>query len=59
MSSVALTKAVEHLKLENLTPDIDMSDIRINTPDINRRLCSSLWDISKTLNPSGCRLWGM
>jgi HPr kinase/phosphorylase len=36
MSSVALTKAVEHLKLENLTPDIDMSDIRINTPDINR-----------------------
>lgn len=36
MSSVALTKVVEQMKLENLTPDIDMSEIRITLPDINR-----------------------
>ena len=36
MSSVALTKVADHLKLENLTPDIDMADINIHTPDINR-----------------------
>jgi HPr kinase/phosphorylase len=36
MSSVALTKVVEEMKLENLTPDIDMTDIEITLPDINR-----------------------
>ena len=36
MSSVALTKVVEQMKLKNLTPDIDMSHIEITLPDINR-----------------------
>lgn len=36
MSSVALTKVVKQMKLEDLTPDIDMSEVRIKVPDINR-----------------------
>lgn len=36
MSSVALTKLVEQLKLNNETPEIDMADIAITLPDINR-----------------------
>jgi len=36
MSSVALTKVVKQMKLENLTPDIDMTEVRIKVPDINR-----------------------
>ena len=36
MSSVALKKIIDQLKLENLTPDIDISDIKITLPDINR-----------------------
>lgn len=36
MSNVALTKVMEQMKLENLTPDIDMSSIEITLPDINR-----------------------
>lgn len=36
MSSVALTYVVEKLDLKNLTPDVDMSQIRISLPDINR-----------------------
>ena len=34
MSNVALTKVMEQMKLENLTPDIDMSSIEITLPDI-------------------------
>ena len=36
MSSVALKKIIDQLKLENLTPDIDISDVKITLPDINR-----------------------
>ncbi len=36
MSSVALTKVVKQMNLENLTPDIDMTEVRIKVPDINR-----------------------
>lgn len=36
MSSIHLSKIVEQMKLENLTPDIDISRIRIMQPDINR-----------------------
>lgn len=36
MSSVALTKVVEQMKLENVTPDISMEEIEITLPDINR-----------------------
>ncbi len=36
MATVALTKLIEKMKLENLTPDIDISSIKITQPDINR-----------------------
>lgn len=36
MSSVTLSKLVESLKLKNETPDIDMSQVKIFLPDINR-----------------------
>lgn len=36
MASVSLTKIIEKMKLENLTPEIDVRSIRITQPDINR-----------------------
>lgn len=36
MASVGLVKIIEKMKLENLTPDIDVKHIRITQPDINR-----------------------
>lgn len=36
MSSVSLTKIVKQLALKNETPEIDMSEIEITLPDINR-----------------------
>ncbi|MGN1145541.1 MAG: HPr(Ser) kinase/phosphatase, partial [Acetatifactor sp.] len=36
MASVSLTRVIEKMKLENLTPDIDVRKIRITQPDINR-----------------------
>lgn len=36
MSSVTLEKIVDQLKLKNETPEIDMSEIKISVPDINR-----------------------
>ena len=36
MSHVNLTQIIEKMKLENLTPDIDISKIKITQPDINR-----------------------
>ena len=36
MASVALSKLVEKLDLKNMTPDVDMSAIKITLPDINR-----------------------
>ena len=35
-SSVALTKMVEKMNLKNVTPEVDLSQIRITVPDINR-----------------------
>lgn len=35
-SSVALSKLVEKMNLKNLTPEVDISQIRVNLPDINR-----------------------
>ena len=34
MASVSLTRVIEKMKLENLTPEID--DVKITQPDINR-----------------------
>ena len=36
MASVSLTKIIEKMKLENLTPEIDITGIKITQPDINR-----------------------
>ena len=36
MESIALTRLIEKMKLENFTPEIDLSDIHITQPDINR-----------------------
>ena len=36
MVSVSLRKVIEKMKLENLTPDINIDEIRITQPDINR-----------------------
>ena len=36
MHSVKLTKLVEKMNLKNMTPDIDMTEIKVHQPDINR-----------------------
>ncbi|MGN1180635.1 MAG: HPr(Ser) kinase/phosphatase [Suilimivivens sp.] len=36
MASVKLEKIIEKMKLENLTPELDISRIKITQPDINR-----------------------
>ena len=36
MASVKLSEIIERMKLENLTPEIDISKIKITQPDINR-----------------------
>ncbi len=36
MESVSLTQIIEKMKLENLTPEIDVKKIKITQPDINR-----------------------
>ncbi len=36
MATVALTKLIDKMKLQNLTPDISISSIKITQPDINR-----------------------
>ncbi len=36
MAAVALQEIIDHFKLENMTPEVDISKIRITQPDINR-----------------------
>ena len=36
MASIALSILVEKMKLENLTPEIDVNDIRVTQPELNR-----------------------
>lgn len=36
MASISLEKIIEKMKLENLTPEVDVKAIRITQPDINR-----------------------
>lgn len=36
MASVSLTRIIEKMKLENLTPEIEVKKIRVTQPDINR-----------------------
>ena len=36
MSNVKLERIIEKMQLENLTPELDISKIRVTQPDINR-----------------------
>ena len=36
MAVVKLSRVIERMKLENLTPEIDLKGIKITQPDINR-----------------------
>jgi len=36
MSTISLTSIIEKMKLKNLTPEIDVSSIKVTQPDINR-----------------------
>ena len=36
MEGATLTRVIEKMKLQNLTPEIDVTDIRLTQPDINR-----------------------
>ena len=36
MASISLRKVIEKMKLENLTPDVNITGIRITQSDINR-----------------------
>lgn len=36
MASISLEKIIEKMKLENLTPEIDITKIKVKQPDINR-----------------------
>ena len=55
MASVSLTRVIEKMKLENLTPEIDVKHVKITQPDINRPHCS--WqDILSILMRPDCRL---
>ena len=36
MKAVKLTKLVEELNLKNMTSEVDMDNVRITVPDINR-----------------------
>ena len=53
MASVSLTRVIEKMKLENLTPEIDVKHVKITQPDINR---PALQDILGILMRPDCRL---
>ena len=36
MASLSLSRIIEKMKLINLTPEIDITGIKVNQPDINR-----------------------
>ncbi|MGN0132373.1 MAG: HPr(Ser) kinase/phosphatase [Lachnospiraceae bacterium] len=36
MASIKLEKIIERFKLENLTPELDISEVKVTQPDINR-----------------------
>ena len=36
MASISLTKVIEKMKMENLTPDVEIKPIKVMQPDINR-----------------------
>ena len=36
MASISLMKIAEKMKLENLTPEINLKGIKVTLPDINR-----------------------
>ena len=62
MKGVLMTKMVQELNLTNLTPEIDLSDMRIMTAEINRpalQLTGYLEHFGKINSASVCRIWTM
>ena len=57
MKTIGLRTLVEELNLKNLTPDVDMDDVRIATPDINRPALQ-LTGYYEHLPMSGCKIIG-
>ena len=47
MKGVLMTKMIQELNLNNLTPEIDLSDMRIITAEINRPALqlTGIWNI--------------
>ena len=43
MRTVKLTKLVEDLNLKVVTPDVDMTDIKLSVPDITTILRGNVW----------------
>ena len=61
MASVSLTRVIEKMKLENLTPEIDVKHVKITQPDINRPALQLAGYLS-ILMPRVCRsldLWNI
>ena len=54
MASISLTKVIEKFKWENLTPEIDISKIKVTQPDINRPALQL-----NILRPRVCRSWDL
>lgn len=40
MASVSLKDIIAKMKLENLTPELDITKVKITQPDINRRVAN-------------------
>ena len=61
MKGVELKKMIQELNLYNKTPDIDISAKRINTPEINRPLCSlpAIWSILPTNGSRSSVMWSI
>ena len=36
MASLSLQKIIDKMKLENLTPEVDITKVKVSQPDINR-----------------------
>ena len=48
MEYVALTRLIEKMKLENLTPELSVKGIKITQPDINRPALQMAGSVSYT-----------
>ena len=56
--TVEMTKMVEKLNLKNLTPDIDITDMKLASPEINRPALQLSGVLCALSLQSGCRSSG-